>query len=66
MEKLLTIDDLAKMLSVSKSTIYRWVHYGFVPHFKIGGAVRFDEGAIQRWLREREVAGRRKIALDIN
>lgn len=55
MEKLLTIDELAKALSVKKSTIYQWVHLGFIPHIKVGKLLRFKEGSIQKWLISREV-----------
>lgn len=55
MEKLLTIDELAKVLSVKKSTIYQWVHLGLIPHIKVGRLLRFKEGSIQKWLASREV-----------
>ena len=55
MEKLLTIDELAEVLSVKKSTIYQWVHIGLVPHIKVGRLLRFKEESIQKWLISREV-----------
>jgi len=55
MEKLLTIDELAKALSVKKSTIYQWVHLGLIPYIKVGRLLRFKEGNIQKWLISREV-----------
>jgi len=55
MEKLLTIDDLARVLSVRKSTIYQWRHLGLIPYIKVGRFVRFREKDIQRWLSSREV-----------
>jgi len=55
MEKLLTIDELAKVLSVKKSTIYQWVHLGLIPHVKVGRLLRFKEGSIQKWLISRQV-----------
>lgn len=64
MEKLLTIDEISKILQVSKATVYRWVHYDFVPHIKIGGAVRFNEKAVQKWLRMREKPGRSCLDID--
>jgi excisionase family DNA binding protein len=65
MEKLLTVDELSGMLRISKSTIYRWVHYGFVPHVKLGGAVRFDEASVQSWLRKRECRGRATLPVEV-
>ena len=41
MEKLLSVDEISDILGVSKATVYRWVHYGFVRYLKVGGAVRF-------------------------
>ncbi len=55
MEKLLTIDELAEVLSVKKSTIYQWVHLGLIPHIKVGRLLRFKEGNIQKWLISRQV-----------
>ncbi len=55
MDKLLTIDELAEVLSVKKSTIYQWVHLGLIPHIKVGRLLRFKEGNIQKWLVSRQV-----------
>ncbi len=55
MKKLLTIDELAEVLSVKKSTIYQWVHLGLIPHIKVGRLLRFKEGNIQKWLTSRQV-----------
>ena len=43
MEKLLTIKQVSEVLQVSPSLIYKWVHYGFVPHLKLGSLIRFRE-----------------------
>lgn len=61
MEKLLTIDELAEVLSVKKSTIYQWVHLGLIPHIKVGRLLRFKEGNIQKWLTSREVEPSRRF-----
>ena len=48
MEKLLKINEVSEILQVSPKTVYNWVCYGYIPHFKVnnsqgnGGAVRFD------------------------
>jgi len=55
MEKLLTVDEVAKVLSVKKSTVYQWVHLRLIPHIKVGRFVRFKEEDIERWLKERKV-----------
>ncbi len=65
MERLLTVEEVSDILRVSKSTVYRWVHYGFIPHIKVGGAVRFDRKAVGRWLKARESAGRSRLPVDV-
>jgi len=60
MDKLLTIDDVARILSVKKSTIYQWVHMRLIPCIKVGRFVRFREKDIQRWLKEKEVKPTRR------
>ncbi len=66
MEKLLTIHELCTILQVSRSTVYRWVHYEFIPHIKLGNAVRFDEKSVSKWLRTKEQVGRTQINIDID
>jgi excisionase family DNA binding protein len=54
-KKLLTIDELAEMLSVSKNTIYAWTHERRIPHVKLGRNVRFNPEKIEAWLKKKEV-----------
>ena len=55
MEKLLTVDELAEVLSVKRSTIYQWRHLGLIPYIKVGRFVRFRETDIQKWLQSKQV-----------
>ncbi len=55
MDKLLTIDELAVILTVKKSTIYQWVHLGLIPRIKVGRLLRFKEGDIEEWLASKQV-----------
>ena len=66
MDKLLTVDELSDILQVSKPTIYRWVHYDFIPHMKLSGALRFDEKSVRKWLTAREHVGRIRLNIDID
>lgn len=66
MEELLTIEELSDKLKVSKSTVYRWVHYDFIPHIKLGGAVRFKEKSVAKWLQDREQVGRARLRVEID
>lgn len=64
MEKLLTIQQVSDLLQVSRSLVYKWVHYDFVPYVKIGNVVRFKESELSRWLKNKEHRGRVKYRVD--
>jgi excisionase family DNA binding protein len=49
----LRASELAKILSTSKMTIYRLVEQGAIPHFRVGGLIRFDPQAVADWLRRK-------------
>jgi excisionase family DNA binding protein len=52
MRRVLDIDELAAILRVHKSTIYRMCKNGDVPGFKVGSDWRFEQDAIDRWIDE--------------
>jgi excisionase family DNA binding protein len=47
----LTADELARLLSVSRITIFKQAKAGRIPSFRIGTCVRFDPSAVAKWLR---------------
>lgn len=47
----LTADELARVLSVSRITIFKQAKAGRIPSFRIGTCVRFDPVAVAKWLR---------------
>lgn len=51
---LLTVTELAKLLSVSQRLIYQRVQSGNLPHLRIGAAVRFDPMVIVKCLSDAE------------
>jgi len=52
-DKVVTPDELADSLKVSRSTIYSWRHRGQGPRgFRAGGALRYRQSEVDRWLRE--------------
>jgi excisionase family DNA binding protein len=48
----LTIEDLALYLKISKSTLYKLVREGKIPCQKIGRHWRFHKKTIDSWLRK--------------
>ena len=38
---MLTVADVARMLRVSKATVYKLVTEGTLPHVRVGNAIRF-------------------------
>ena len=66
MENLLTPQEIADVLGVSKSTIYQWTHQEYIPHVKLGRFVRFRKSAIEIWLEKKAKKGRDKKRIDID
>jgi excisionase family DNA binding protein len=56
MDRALTLNEVAALLRVRPSTIYRLVKKGRIPGLKIEGEWRFNQDLIERWIRERETA----------
>jgi len=55
-KKLLTIDGVAEMFNVSKTTVYRMVQSRILPFYRIGGNLRFDEREMLGYLERQRVA----------
>jgi excisionase family DNA binding protein len=50
MKKLLTVEDVAEILSVSKSAIYKWTQNGKLSYLKIGDSLRFTKEDIDKFI----------------
>jgi excisionase family DNA binding protein len=50
-ERALTANELAEMLTVSRITIFKQAKAGRIPSFRVGSCVRFDPHSVARWLR---------------
>ena len=48
----LTAAELARLLSVSRITIFKQAKAGRIPSFRIGALVRFCPKAVAQWLRK--------------
>ena len=56
-DSVMTIDELAVYLKLSKSTLYKLCSAGKVPGQKVGRHWRFHREAIDEWLKDRKPAG---------
>jgi len=50
---LMTIEDLADYLKVTRRTIYEWVKHDKVPALKVVGQWRFRKDKIDAWLEDK-------------
>lgn len=48
--ELMTIDDLAEYLKVTRRTIYEWVKHNKIPAVKLVGQWRFKKDKIDAWI----------------
>jgi excisionase family DNA binding protein len=51
--RLLTASELGEQLGFAAGTIVDWAEAGTIPHFKIGGRLRFRASEVEAWLGER-------------
>ena len=47
---LITVQDAAKYLAVSTSTLYGWVWQKRIPFVKVGRALRFEQAELQKFI----------------
>ena len=59
----LSIADVANKLSVSRSTVRRWVALGRVPCYKPFGRLRFDPVEIENLVRKSKVRKSSKLEI---
>lgn len=53
MDQLMTIEEVAQYLQVSRFTVYRLAKGRFIPATKIGHQWRFHKEEIDQWVRKR-------------
>jgi excisionase family DNA binding protein len=56
LEPLLTASEVAEVIGFQAGTIVDWAERGELPHFKIGGRLRFRQTDVHKWLEERRAA----------
>ena len=57
--ELLTIQEVARYLSVNRFTVYRLISQKKIPAFKVGGQWRFKQEMIDAWLGEHSTLSRK-------
>jgi excisionase family DNA binding protein len=50
--KLLTVQEVSKILQTKPKTVYQWAKLGQIPCLKLNGALRFDLDDILAWIKE--------------
>ncbi len=61
MTELMTVQEIADYLRVTKKTIYRLLEQGNIPATKVGRQWRFDKASIGKWLHRSLVGGKASI-----
>ena len=51
----LSVDEVASLLGLSKSTIYRYTSKKQIPHIKLFNRVLFQPAELTRWVNEHRV-----------
>lgn len=54
-KSIITIDEAAELLDLSKGSIYRLTSTKSIPFIKKGGILRFERAALLKWLKEESV-----------
>ena len=61
MAELMTVEETAAYLRVTKKTVYRLLERGSIPATKIGHQWRFDKALIDEWLQQSSVRAKANI-----
>ena len=56
METLMTLEELAEYLRLSKDTVYRMAQTGKIPASKVGAQWRFRKDEVDEWLKQDRIA----------
>jgi excisionase family DNA binding protein len=51
MQRLIDINELSQLLSISKGTLYNWCYLRRIPYIKAGRSLRFDPDEVIQSLR---------------
>ena len=51
---MLSIEETADFLGISKNTLYEWIVQKRIPHLKVGRLVKFRREELDEWLKKRK------------
>lgn len=52
--KFITLEEAARMLQISKRTVFRMVHRRTIPALRVGGQWRIRESEFRKWIEGKE------------
>lgn len=55
LEASMTVPEVAKLLRMSRQTIYNMIREGRIPHFRIGSKVRFNRADLDALMQTKPV-----------
>lgn len=61
MNKLYSIDEVSRLLTLSKPTVYRLTSQRRIEFYKIGGRVVFDESQLERFLESHAIDSSKEV-----
>lgn len=50
MNAMMTVEEVASKLNISKKTVYEWSKKGNLPSYLLGQGLRFDRQEIEDWI----------------
>jgi excisionase family DNA binding protein len=53
---MLTVTEAAQLTGLARRTVYAMAEQGRIPHYRIGGALRFDPVELADWLERQKAA----------
>jgi excisionase family DNA binding protein len=53
--EILTIDEVAKKINTSRSSIYKKAKTGIIPHIRMGAVIRFKVTDLEAWINAHKV-----------
>lgn len=61
-KEVLTSDEAARYLGVSKSTLYKWTMNRTIPHFKPAGKIcYFNRSELEAWMQSRRISTEQEL-----